>query len=97
MTQLRTPNGIRGSALHNTPGDAYKHCLASCLIAQRQGDLISSVFGDANEIKADLKGQPAGEHLMDDVNNTCGHSYAPGNCQHECADAAQSGVLQTPP
>ena len=74
-----------GSALHNTPGDAYKHCLASCLVAQRQGNLVSATFGEANEIKGDLKGQPSGEHLMDDVNNACGRSYAPGNCQQECA------------
>jgi RHS repeat-associated protein len=91
-----------GSDLHNTPGDAYKHCIASCLIAQQSGSSASAFFGWLNEQKGNLlQNQPPNEEQMDNVNNACGRSYGSGNgdgdCSAACADGLSRGVLQDAP
>ena len=82
---------------HNGRGDAFKHCMASCRIAQRSGDTYAWLLGELNELKGDLFGQPQDERDMDDYNNACGRSLATddADCSLACLDALESGALQT--
>jgi hypothetical protein len=86
---------------HNGRGDAYKHCVASCKVAQRSGSTYAWLLGELNEWKGDLLGQPENERRMDDYSNACGRSYATENeendtdCSLACLDALESGVLET--
>src|SRR5439155_14099107 len=56
--------------LWNGPGDAYRHCLASCMLAREDGSLTAILFGWANEERGDwFHNQERGERAMDDFNN----------------------------
>jgi RHS repeat-associated protein len=91
-------SGLPGA--HNGPQDAYRHCLASCVMAQENGQISSEFLGWANEKKGDwLHNQPEGERLMDDFNNACGRGFAESgqDCRSSCLGAAQSGGLQKQP
>jgi len=87
--------------LWNGPGDAYRHCLASCMTARENGDLAARIFGWANEKKGDwLESQERGEREMDDFNNLYGRQCAQGSkstqdCQQKCMEAANGGKLKT--
>ena len=82
-------------SLHNGPGDAYKHCLASCMTAKDQGSTLASLWGWANEMKGDyLANQPKDEKQMDYENNACGRSYRnEPDCTSECQRAIDMDVL----
>jgi hypothetical protein len=85
-------------SMHNGKGDAYKHCMASCLVAQHMGSGYASFWGWVNEVKGDLgSNQPKAERDMDEYNNACGRSYADddADCSLACFSAAESGKLRT--
>jgi hypothetical protein len=81
--------------LHNGPGDAYKHCLASCLGANAAGKAAAAAGGWYNEARREPN--PPDEELMDHYNNACGRSYSgdsDGECYSRCANAAFNGPLE---
>jgi hypothetical protein len=85
-------------SIHNGKGDAYAHCMASCLIAQHSGSGLAEFLGELNEIRGDLlHDQPPAERQMDEHNNACGRSYADddADCSLACFSAAESGELET--
>ena len=58
---------------HNGAGDAYRHCLASCMMTQENSEVEAAFFGWANEKYRDwTDGQEIGERRMDDANNAVG-------------------------
>src|SRR5690554_2802257 len=75
-------------------GDAYRHCRASCKLAQKWGNAYSRVCGWLNEVAG---GNDAGDRLMDDINNAIGRSYGVegAGCSLACYSAAKRGVLVT--
>jgi hypothetical protein len=89
------------SDLWNGPGDAYRHCLASCMMAREDTSLVASAFGWANEKRGDwFHNQERGEREMDDFNNAYGRQCAKGSkntqdCQQKCLGAVNSGSLKT--
>jgi RHS repeat-associated protein len=87
-----------GPNLWNTPGDAYKHCLASCTVSQNQGNLTGEVAGECNELYGDYwENQPPDQHTMDEINNAIGRSYAGEDCAAQCQDAVNNGITQNAP
>jgi RHS repeat-associated protein len=87
--------------LWNGPGDAYRHCLASCMMAQENSNAEAEFFGWANEKRGDwFHNQEIGEREMDDFNNAFGRQCAKASksktdCQQKCLKAANSGRLKT--
>jgi RHS repeat-associated protein len=91
--------------LHNGPGDAYRHCLASCMYTQRYGSSAAEFLGDLNEDFGDIwHNQEKGERAMDEHNNACGRKL--GNqskanegdsslkdCSNKCLNALTNGDL----
>lgn len=83
----------------NGPQDAYRHCLASCMIAASNwGEVVSSLAGWANE--AISIGQSPSERAMDDWNNRAGlcaakTSSSPEECPDSCKTFLENGVLAT--
>lgn len=88
-------------ALHNGPGDAYRHCLASCMMTREDGSFAASILGWANEKRGDwTHNQECGERQMDDFNNAYGRQLGKSaqstqNCQQRCMNAVTSGNLKT--
>ena len=80
----------------NGPGDAYRHCLASCWLTQNVGGAYAKFFGWLNETFSpdpDPK-----ERQMDESNNSAGCKFGedPENdCQLSCLGAALNGQLTT--
>jgi RHS repeat-associated protein len=89
------------SDLHNGSGDAYRHCLASCMMAGEDGNAVASFLGWANEKRGDwTHNQERGEREMDDYNNAQGRQCAKSakstqDCQQSCMSAVTSGNLKT--
>lgn len=85
---------------HNGIGDAYRHCLGSCMLAQENSQLESQILGWANEKRGDWwRNQEEGERVMDDFNNQCGRDAAKNanstqDCISSCLSKANSGQLQ---
>lgn len=88
-------------SVHNGPGDAYRHCIASCMMTRENGNLAASVFGWANEKRGDLThNQECGKRQMDDFNNAYGrqigrNAQSTQDCQQKCMNAETSGYLKT--
>jgi len=80
------------SPLHNDEGDAFKHCLASCVWARRVGDQGAFELGELHEKQGDIAGQPSREKVMDRHNNYCGRQAAQsdGDCADLCASKVSS-------
>ena len=91
--------GLTG--LHNGPGDAFRHCVWSCLMTQHIGHDNAKVIGDLHENHGDQQGQPKRERAMDEINNSigrqCGMLSNNQNCQARCMSALRDGRLQTYP
>jgi hypothetical protein len=87
--------------LHNGPGDAYRHCLASCMMAREDGYAVANLLGWANEKRGDwTHNQERGEREMDDYNNAKGrqcskNSNNTADCQQKCMSALTNGDLKT--
>lgn len=83
---------------HNDISDAFRHCLASCMMTQENGFVASWATGSANEVKGDLMNkQPVCENEMDTSNNAFGShlGQSSGSCSNRCASAASQGLLTT--
>jgi RHS repeat-associated protein len=88
-----------GESMHNGRGDAFKHCMASCNMANNFGRGMSSAAGWYNEKRGNFRGQPKEEEDMDNYNNACGRSYSSDeggeeDCAHACNDAISRGILE---
>jgi len=60
---------------HNGPGDAYRHCLASCMVTQENTETEATIYGWANEKRGNWShNQEKGEEKMDSANNAAGRS-----------------------
>lgn len=68
--------GLLGA--HNGPADAFRHAYVSAAMAQDYGTLVANIAGQANEIRGNWHGQPAGEQNMDLHNNEIGRGLASG-------------------
>lgn len=80
----------------NAPGDAFRHCMASCEMTRENGSAAAWVLGDVNEIWGDLfNNQNPQEKEMDQWNNSCGNaaSNIPGTCSENCSQMLGSGIL----
>lgn len=86
---------------HNGLQDAYRHCLASCMLTRENSQFEARIFGWANEKRGDwLHNQEEGERESDERNNTCGQGFgqtanSTQDCEHSCGNAARNGTLQT--
>jgi RHS repeat-associated protein len=82
------------------PGDAYRHCVASCNITQRYGPELPAVLGWLHEhLPWDSDDDPAAT-AMDTNNNACGRDFGGDpdtDCSLRCLGAAKSGRLTTIP
>ena len=89
------------NSLHNGIGDAYRHCLASCMMTKENGVVAAESFGWANEKRRDwTHNQQCGERSMDDFNNQKGRdigllSSSSSACANQCMNAANRGELKT--
>ncbi|MHB8882686.1 MAG: RHS repeat domain-containing protein [Thermodesulfovibrionales bacterium] len=87
--------------MHNGKQDAYRHCLASCMMTKEIGVLSAQLFGWANEKRGDWShNQECGERAMDDFNNQKGRDIglltnSNSDCSTQCLNAANRGYLQT--
>lgn len=87
--------------LHDGHGDAYRHCLASCMMARENGSTVASLLGWAHEKRGDLtRNQDRGEREMDDYNNAIGRQCSKDSkntqdCQQKCMSAVTNGDLKT--
>src|SRR5690606_16351481 len=84
---------------HNGAQDAYRHCLASCLMTQENGEFATFMLGQGNEVKGDIWGQPKCERDMDTENNMIGSYMGSlgGDCRSKCRSALDNGVLTVNP
>ena len=91
---------------HNGPGDAYRHCLASCMLTQENSEAEATFFGWANEKRGDwTHKQEEGERQMDDANNAAGRACgktakSKPDCVKGCLNAPLTQSYQsgsTPP
>lgn len=106
----RSPNEIYDDAMkrarnsglpgpHNGPQDAFRHCLASCMMTRELGESSAATYGWANEKAGDLThGQESGERRMDDTNNACGRrqgrtSTSTSDCENRCTQSLIKGDL----
>jgi hypothetical protein len=72
--------------------DAYRHCVGSCRISQKYGDLVSDWAGKLHEIGPSPTG---GEEDMDLNNNICGRYGTVEDCEDRCKEMLQNGMLTT--
>ena len=93
--RLSQESGLGG--LHNGKGDAYRHCVWSCLMTQHIGADQAETVGNIHEIHGDKDGQPADERIMDQTNNAvgrkCGLQQNKKDCSGNCKDALSNGEL----
>lgn len=84
-----------GSTLHNGPGDAYRHCLASCMMTQENSEAEAAFLGWANEKRGDwTHGQEKGEREMDDANNAAGRVCGTmANSRQDCVNSCLNAPL----
>ena len=84
---------------HNDSVDAYRHCLASCMMTRENSEFEARLFGWMNEKQGDwFRSQQRGERDMDDNNNgvgrDCGCSaQSTGDCQSRWMKALVDGRL----
>jgi len=101
---LRNPQSIfdeatdeaeRAFPQNNDPRDAYRHCLASCMMTVENSRAVSATLGWAWEKLGDFYGQEKGESEMDHHNNSCGNRYGSGlDNASDCAQACMGGMLR---
>lgn len=80
--------------------DAYRHCLASCLVTQGSGSASAFVTGESYEIYGDLfNNQSPGAKCMDRSNNAYGRDRGREgkNCADACFEGAVNGRTQNSP
>ncbi len=70
--EARAQERFVGQKLHNTPADAFRHCLFSAFMTERANRDFAKEMGDAHEDAGDDKGQPKAERDMDLHNNAVG-------------------------
>ncbi len=81
------------SSLHNGSGDAYRHCLASCMVSRENSAAEASMLGWLNEKRGDYThNQERGERAMDENNNAkgraCGKTAtSTQDCANKCLAA----------
>ncbi|MBS0180720.1 MAG: RHS repeat-associated core domain-containing protein [Nitrospira sp.] len=86
---------------HNGLQDAYRHCLASCMLACENSEFEARILGWANEKRGDwFHNQEEGEREADEANNKCGRGFgqtanSTQDCEQSCGNAARNGTLQT--
>ncbi len=80
------------------PGDAYRHCLASCTLTQRYGTTVPQFLGWFHEHNPHDRDPNPAATSMDDSNNACGRDFGDDpdtDCTLRCASAATHGQLTT--
>jgi len=86
---------------HNGPQDAYRHCVWSCLMSEKCGEVYSWAVGAGHEIGNTLTGQPFNEGRMDNHNNSegrkCKEMCGFLDCPSCCMAQYRKGNLQTKP
>lgn len=86
---------------HNGLQDAYRHCLASCMLTQENSEFEAQILGWANEKRGDwFHNQEEGEREADERNNACGRGFggtasSTQDCEQSCGNATRNGTLQT--
>ncbi|KFB69757.1 RHS repeat-associated core domain-containing protein [Candidatus Accumulibacter vicinus] len=86
-------SGLPGQ--HNGQADAYRHCLWSCLMAQKIGAKQAREVGDIHEKHGE---NPPGETCMDLHNNAQGRNAASGkDCAASCRSLLSGGKLMNSP
>jgi RHS repeat-associated protein len=74
--------------------DAYKHCLASCVMTAENYEPAARFFGWANEVWGDAIGQQSGDRKMDDHNNARGRKFGmTAKCSGVCDKACRAGLF----
>ena len=95
MNSLATAQHSGLPGLHNGQGDAFRHCIWSCDLANSLGVDQAKKVGDLHERYG--KG-PEAEQCMDLKNNEEGRGAAgAGNCSTSCMGLLGGGALQTTP
>jgi len=88
---------FNSNELHNGRGDAYRHCVWSCLMTQHIGETMAETVGNIHEIHGNKNGQPPEEERMDQTNNAvgrqCGLHQDKKSCSDRCMDALKGGGL----
>lgn len=93
--KIAEKSGLPGP--YNGPQDAYRHCVASCMIAASNwGESVSRFAGWAHEVSN--FGQNKYERAMDDWNNQAGlcaakNSDAPSDCPNSCMILIENNAL----
>jgi RHS repeat-associated protein len=89
------------SSLHNGNGDAYRHCVWSCLMASSIGVEQAKDIGDNHEEAGNRSNQPKQEEAMDRNNNREGRicaynepSFDSPSCPSKCKQSLRDGTLQ---
>jgi RHS repeat-associated protein len=94
--QWARDHGFPQSSMHNGSGDAFRHCLWSCLMAQQIGIANAQLIADEHE-RTGNRGkppQPPAEEQMDQANNAVGRNCASkGNCYEGCTNAYTHALL----
>jgi len=84
---------------HNDSADAYRHCLASCMMTRENSEFEARVFGWMNEKLRNIASQQErGEEHMDNNNNAIGRecgrtAQSTGDCSSGCMNALVNGRL----
>jgi len=93
LAQTRYPNNVLGGI-----GDAYRHCLWSCMMAKFLGQDCAAKIAENHENGNDRRAeQTPADRQMDTANNAAGRNLAKqgDNCPGMCAQAADDGKLTT--
>ena len=86
---------------HNGLQDAYRHCLASCMLTRENSEFEARILGWANEQRGDwFHNQEEGEREADEANNKCGRGFgqtanSTQDCEQSCGNVARGGTLKT--
>ena len=99
-TDATRNSGLPGA--HNGQADAFRHCVASCMMTAENGSFTTWLLSEANEKRGDwMHNQPPGEKCMDRDNNATGNYHGgrggAGNCAASCMGSLNGGVLTTSP
>ena len=83
--------------------DAFRHCIASCMMTREYGGFVTDVLGEINEIGGDVyDNQARDERERDIFNNNCGKEFGKSakskkDCIESCEKAINNGKLKTKP
>lgn len=94
-------SGLPGN--HNGQADAFRHCVASCMMTVENGSFTTWLLSEAHEKRGDwTHNQPPSEKCMDRDNNATGNyhggnSQQVGNCAKACMGSLKSGALTIQP